>query len=79
MYELHFTLLSFRYSVELTAQGAERLLGLLLRVQVPLRAVGPLGLLGAQGAGRQSAQDLYFAYGPHLTLSGSQHSGELTA
>ena len=76
MYEFHFTLLSFRYSVELTAQGAERPLGLLLRVQVPLRAVGPLGLLGAQ---RQSAQDLYFAYGPHLTLSGSQHSGELTA
>ena len=68
MYEFHFTLPSSRYSAELTAQGAERPRGLLLRVRVPPHAVGRLGLLGAHGAGRYSALDLYFMYEPHLTL-----------
>ena len=39
-YEFHFTLLSSLSSVELTAQGAERPLGLLLRVRVPPHAPG---------------------------------------
>ena len=43
VYEFHFTLLSSPYSEKLTAQGAERPFGLLLRVRVQPHAVWAQG------------------------------------
>ena len=78
-YEFHFTPLSSLLSAELTAQGAKRPRTPLLRVQVPLHAVGLPVLRELTAQGEKRPLDLYLMYELHSTLLSFRYPVELTA